>query len=86
MSGSLNPKKAFLPFGPPPVGGSRFVVGYPEALSKKLTELKIRVRWLGVPADFEAHYDGYDAGITSANQFRHSCRSTTAAAGRFAAR
>ena len=33
-AGVLDPKKAFLPFGPQPTVGSRFMVGYAEALSK----------------------------------------------------
>lgn len=57
--GSLNPKKAFQPFGPQPVKGSRFMVGCPEALSKPLTDLKIRLRWQGAPGDFAHWYADY---------------------------
>ena len=55
--GSLDPKKAFLPFGPQPTRGSRFMVGYDEALSKKLSELKIKVQWKDAPANFVALYE-----------------------------
>ncbi len=57
--GTLNPKKAFQPFGPQPVKGSRFMVGCPEALSKPLTDLKIRLRWQGAPGDFAGWYVDY---------------------------
>ena len=57
--GTLNPKKAFQPFGPQPVKGSRFMVGCEEALSKALTDLKIRLRWQGAPGDFASWYSAY---------------------------
>ena len=33
-AGAIDPKKAFLPFGSQPTPGARFMVAYPEALSK----------------------------------------------------
>lgn len=57
--GALNPKKAFLPFGPQPVKGSRFMVGCEEALAKPLTDLAIRLRWQGAPANFATWYRDY---------------------------
>lgn len=57
--GALNPKKAFLPFGPQPVKGSRFMVGCPEALGKPLTDLKISLRWQGAPGNFATWYRDY---------------------------
>ena len=63
--GSLDPKKAFLPFGPQPTRGSRFMVGYDEALSKKLSELKIKVQWKDAPANFVALYENY--GVSAVN-------------------
>jgi len=63
--GAINPKKAFLPFGSQPSKGSRFLVGYPEALAKKLTEIEIAIQWKDAPTNFESHYDGY--GVTIAN-------------------
>lgn len=57
--GSLDPKKAFLPFGPQPTIGSRFMVGSSEALSKKLSELSITVMWKGAPKEFNSHYKDY---------------------------
>lgn len=58
-AGTLDPKRAFTPFGPVPVPGSRFVVGCAEALSKSLSELSLDLRWLGLPADFATLYSGY---------------------------
>lgn len=59
--GSLDPKKAFLPFGSQPTRGSRFMVGCGEVLSKKLSEVKIKVNWKDAPTSFTNHYAGYDA-------------------------
>lgn len=56
--GSLNPKKAFLPFGPQPAVGSRFMIGCDEALSKSLTDLRIGLTWQAAP-DLGRHYSGY---------------------------
>jgi hypothetical protein len=56
---TLNPKKAFLPFGAQPVVGSRFHVGCPEALGKHLSTLSIKLVWQGAPADLYDWYDGY---------------------------
>ena len=57
--GALDPKKPFMPFGPQPAVGSRFMVGYTEALSKKLSEVKITVNWKGSPSNFSTHYANY---------------------------
>jgi len=43
--GSLNPKKAFQPFGAQPKTGSRFQLACPEALSKRLSSLKLDLKW-----------------------------------------
>ncbi|HWM89806.1 MAG TPA: baseplate J/gp47 family protein [Thermoanaerobaculia bacterium] len=58
-AGALNPKKSFLPFGPQPAVGSRFMVGCTEALSKKLSEVSLTFHWQGAPADFKKHYSNY---------------------------
>ncbi|MES2208309.1 MAG: hypothetical protein V4525_16115 [Pseudomonadota bacterium] len=58
-SGSLNPKKAFLPFGPQPVPGSRFMIGCEEALSKNLIDLTVSLTWQGAPANFTSWYNNY---------------------------
>lgn len=57
--GALNPKKAFQPFGPQPVVGSRFLVASDEALSKRLTDLKLKLAWQGAPPDLGKWYEDY---------------------------
>ena len=42
-AGGLDPKKAFLPFGPQPAARSVFLVGCEEALAKKLERMEITV-------------------------------------------
>lgn len=56
---TLDAKKAFLPFGAHPVVGSRFFIGCPEALAKRLTELSVRLVWQGAPASLSSWYAGY---------------------------
>jgi len=63
--GTLDPNKAFLPFGSQPTVGSRFMIGCGEALSKKLSQIKITVNWKDAPANFTSHYDGYGHGGVS---------------------
>jgi Baseplate J-like protein len=66
-SGVLDAKKAFNPFGIQPTAGSRFLVGYPEALTKKLSEVTLSLIWKEVPtAKFATHYQGYGiSGISN---------------------
>lgn len=56
---TLDPKKAFLPFGPAPVAGARLHIGCAEALAKPVTALSIRLAWQGAPADLYDWYAGY---------------------------
>ncbi len=68
--GSLDPAKAFLPFGSEPVRGSSFDLGYEEAFTKKMNEFKIHVDWMDVPAsNLRSYYSGY---TLSNNQFKAS--------------
>ena len=68
--GSLDPAKAFLPFGSEPVRGSSFDLGYEEAFTKKLNEFKIHVDWMDVPSsNLRTYYSGYSL---SGNQFKAS--------------
>lgn len=55
-AGTVDPKKAFLPFGPEATAGSRFLVGAPEALSKRLTRLTLHLQWKDAPADLSTLY------------------------------
>lgn len=63
-AGMLDPRKAFLPFGPQPAIGSRFLMSYPEALSKKIERLSISVQWKDLPASGQlgTHYGEYGIG------------------------
>ncbi len=65
-AGKLKADKAFLPFGSQPVKGSRFLVGCPEALDKKLSGLKLEIQWKDAPVDFSTHYSGYNTGVNNA--------------------
>lgn len=61
--GLLNPKKPFAPFGPQPTKGAVFLVGCPEALTKKLTELSLEVDWKNPPRNFANYYTGYRSQV-----------------------
>lgn len=65
-TGTLDPKKAFQPFGTTPTPGARFMIAYPEALAKKLTAVSIALQWKDAPANFATRYAAYSAGITNA--------------------
>lgn len=65
--GGLNPKKAFQPFGPQPVKGSRFMIGCAEALSKPLSDLKVALRWQGAPGDLASWYVNYPSAAAMNN-------------------
>lgn len=64
-AGTIDPKKAFLPFGPQPTAGSRFWVAYPEALGKTLSSLTLTLQWKDAPASFATHYAGYTTAVTN---------------------
>ena len=68
-AGSLDPKKAFLPFGPQPAIGSRFVIGCEEALSKSLSRLDLTLQWKGAPGSLASRYAGYTPAVVSNDQF-----------------
>ena len=65
--GSLNPKRAFQPFGPQPVVGSHFSISCPEALAKPLSGLTIALTWQNAPSDLNAWYSGYSRRANIAN-------------------
>jgi hypothetical protein len=58
--GVLSPDKAFQPFGSQPEKGSRFLIGYREALEKKLSEIRITLDWKAAPDKFSEHYQNYE--------------------------
>ncbi len=68
-AGPLDPKKAFLPFGPQPAIGSRFVIGCEEALSKSLSRLDLTLQWKGAPGSLASYYTGYTPAVVSNDRF-----------------
>lgn len=66
-AGTLDPKKAFLPFGPQPTAGSRFMVGHAEALSKRLSRLSLSLVWKDVhtSGNFTTQYAGYGVNVSN---------------------
>ncbi len=64
-AGKLDPTKAFLPFGPQPEAGSKFIVGCTEALSKKLSELTLTLQWKGAPGNFASYYTNYSTTVSN---------------------
>lgn len=70
-AGLIDPRRNFQPFGPQPMPGSRFIVGFPEAMAKKLDELALEPQWLGgVPASFGSTYQNYDLPQPVPGNFR----------------
>ncbi|NUQ74172.1 MAG: baseplate J/gp47 family protein [Polyangiaceae bacterium] len=59
---TLDPKKPFYPFGTAPTVGSRFMIGHPEIVTKKLDRLTFQFHWMGAPGDFGEHYKHYGIG------------------------
>lgn len=68
-AGTLDAKKAFLPFGPQPTAGSRFLVGYSEALTKRLSNVALTIQWKDTPSDgdFGNHYLNYDGSVSNSS-------------------
>jgi hypothetical protein len=56
---TLDPKKAFLPFGAAPVAGARLHIGCAEALAKPVSALSVQLAWQGAPPDLYDWYAGY---------------------------
>lgn len=66
--GKLENNKPFEPFGPAPLKGENFYVGYEELIQKKLTALSFYVDWYKLPQEgFEAYYSAYPGNITNSS-------------------
>ncbi len=64
--GRIDPSKPFHPFGPLPDHASYLVAGSAEVAQKNLTELKLHLRWGGLPQQsggFASHYRGYSQAL-----------------------
>ena len=66
--GGLDAKNPFMPFGARPKKGSSFYFGSYETFSKKLTEFKLNLSWMGLPetGSLYSHYT-YQHGVDSGN-------------------
>ncbi|MFT7265137.1 MAG: hypothetical protein ACI9A2_003221 [Halioglobus sp.] len=60
---NLDAKKPFEPFGFQPAAGSRFYVGHPEIVAKKLDSLSVTITWMGTPEDLAVHYNNYPGDL-----------------------
>jgi hypothetical protein len=56
----LNTKTPFQPFGSSPKAGSGFYFTNKEISQKKLESLAIKIEWMGLPQDFQRHYNAYN--------------------------
>jgi len=60
--GRLDPSKPFHPFGPTPGRSAYMVLGSAELASKPLQDMRLNVKWTGLPnaqGGFGEHYAGY---------------------------
>ncbi len=57
---TMDAAKPFEPFGSEPRAGSKFYVGYGEALCKQLTKMQLRITWDLLPDSLALRYEGYD--------------------------
>jgi hypothetical protein len=58
----LDPGKPFQPFGNRPIVTSNFYVGSWEVFQKELNELKVNIKWFGLPDNdlgFDEYYENY---------------------------
>jgi hypothetical protein len=65
--GTLDPKKPFEPFGTSPAVGSRFYLGHPELVGKKLDSVGFNITWMGVPANLATQYQNYAGNLGNAS-------------------
>jgi hypothetical protein len=56
---TLDAKKPFEPFGTSPAVGSRFFIGHPELVAKKLDAVTLHITWMGVPPVLGDYYKNY---------------------------
>jgi hypothetical protein len=57
--GLLNAKKPFMPFGPTPLKGSRFIIKNQEALGKQWDSLNLTINWMNTPDSLKSQYFAY---------------------------
>ncbi|GLH76295.1 hypothetical protein SSBR45G_12030 [Bradyrhizobium sp. SSBR45G] len=57
--GPLDGKRPFEPFGPQPEAGAMLWVGHPDLLNKRLRAARLRLDWMGGPANLKETYKAY---------------------------
>ncbi|MGJ5179584.1 hypothetical protein ACQR16_14970 [Bradyrhizobium oligotrophicum] len=57
--GPLDGKRPFEPFGPQPDAGATLWVAHPDLQNKRLRAVKLRLDWMGGPADLNGIYAAY---------------------------
>lgn len=70
--GTLNPEKKFTPFGSEAKKGARLVVKSPEAFSKKLSSVDLKLGWTDVPANLATHYANYGVSVSNTSFTAHT--------------
>ena len=58
-AGPIDGKRPFEPFGPMPAVGATLWIAHPDLLHKPLRSLRLRLNWMGGPADLGAHNSAY---------------------------
>ncbi len=79
--GPLDAKKPFLPFGPQPVRGAQFHVGYPEAFGKQLESFSLQIQWQDAPVSFSSIYNKTAYTVSSNADFTAKLRARLAGQG-----
>lgn len=67
-TGPLDPAKPFAPFGLAPLPGAGFTFSSPELWNRRLSRLRLRMTWTGLPPppqSFGDYYAGYDLGLAN---------------------
>ena len=70
--GLMDASKPFMPFGPQPQKGNGFYIGSQEVFTKNFTDLRMEVKWQGLPANnnFAEVYKNYPVGIKDNTNFQ----------------
>ena len=68
-AGAADPTKPFLAFGAEPAAGARLAIRWPEALGKRLSVVRVALRWKDAPQRLADRYAAYGAGVSSNGHF-----------------
>ncbi|MEO0552131.1 MAG: baseplate J/gp47 family protein [Bacteroidota bacterium] len=66
--GKVETSVPFFPFGPLPIVGSSFMIGYDELYTKDIENFSLEITWHNLPRNaggFKEYYKEYDEGITN---------------------